>query len=451
MIHTPAAKLCSSFGVAAFCFAAALSLAAPRAAAADIAKHVVRARIAGIDVIAYRTEIKDVVTVVGSLPAGDCFAADNIALASLAGAMLDRGTLKLDKFAIAKQLDQVGAHLGFSVGNETLTVQARSLKADLPVVLKLMADELRNPAFTTEEFAKAKVEMEGSFRQKSESTEYRAAEAFSRAAFPAGHPSRAPSLDEWRGALDQATLPQVKEFHRQFYGPEHMVLVLVGDLDIPKIQAQIRKEFGGWRGGVAYRTAAAPVDQLVAVPGKTSVTVVAGEVTGLRYRDPDSLPLRMGVAIFGSGFTSRLLGTLRDKEGLTYHISAGVADDTFNDGVWRIDASFAPALLDKGLVSMQRELRKWWQDGVSADEVKARKTDMIGGFQVSLSTTGGMAGTLLHTVERGFPLTWIDEYPKSVDALTVDAVNGAIKRYVDPDKLLVVEAGSVTADAAKTR
>jgi zinc protease len=179
--------------------------------------------------------------------------------------------------------------------------------------------------------------------------------------------------------------------------------------------------------------------------------VVAGEVTGLRYRDPDSLPLRMGVAIFGSGFTSRLLGTLRDKEGLTYHISAGVADDTFNDGVWRIDASFAPALLDKGLVSMQRELRKWWQDGVSADEVKARKTDMIGGFQVSLSTTGGMAGTLLHTVERGFPLTWIDEYPKSVDALTVDAVNGAIKRYVDPDKLLVVEAGSVTADAAKTR
>jgi zinc protease len=453
MMHAAHRKFCKSLGGAALLLAA--SLAHSYAHAAEIAKRVVRARIAGIDVIAYPTAIKDVVTVMGSLPAGDVFATDNIALATLAGTMLDRGTLKLDKFAIAKQLDGVGARLAFSVGEQTVTVQARSLKADLPMLLKVMADELRHPAFSADEFAKAKIEIEGSLRQRAESTEYRAAEAFSRAAFPAGHPNRPSSLDEWRSAVGKAALPDVVEFHRRHYGPSHMVLVLVGDLDIPKIQAEIRKDFGGWAGGVPYRLAAepavsgAPLDQLVSIAGKTSVTVLAGQTTGLRYRDPDSLPLRMGVAILGSGFTSRLLGTVRDKEGLTYHIGATVADDTFNDGVWRIDASFAPALLDKGLASLQRELRAWWQDGVSADEVKARKTDMIGGFQVSLSTTGGMAGMLLRTVERGYPLTWIDEYPKTVDALSAEQVNGAIRRYVDPGKLLIVKAGSVNADAAK--
>jgi zinc protease len=420
----------------------------------DIAKHVVRTKIAGIDVIAYPTDIKDVVTIVGSLPAGDALATANIALATLTGIMLDKGTSTMDKFAIAKELDRVGAQLGFSVGKQTLTVQARSLKADLPLVLRLMADELRHPAFSAEEFAKAKIAVGGDLQQQAESTEFRADEAFSRTVFPAGHPNRQSSLDEWQAAIDRATLGEAKEFHQKLYGPTHMVLVLVGDLDIPKVQAEIKKDFDGWSGGVSYRSApkatiTAPVDQLVSLAGKTSVTMIAGQTTGLRYRDGDSLALRVGVAIFGSGFTSRLMSTVRDKEGLTYHIDASVADDTFADGDWSINASFAPTLLDKGIAATQRELRNWWQDGVSADELEARKTDLIGSFQMSLATTGGMAGTLLRTVQRGLPLAWIDAYPKSVDALTLDQVNGAIKRYVDPQKLAIIKAGSVPSDEAR--
>ena len=420
--------------------------------AADIAKHVVHTTIDGIDVIAYPTGIKDVVTIVGSLPAGDAMATGNIALATLTGLMLDKGTVTMDKFAIAKQLDQVGALLRFDVEEQTVTVQARSLKADLPAVLKLTADQLRYPAFSPEEFAKAKTELQGALQQQAENTEYRAGEAFSRAVYAEGHPNRQASLDEWRGAVDKATLDQVKEFHQRLYGPAHMVLVLVGDLDIPKIQAEIKKDFAGWSGGVPYRSAPkaatiAPVDQIISLAGKTSVTLIAGQATGLRYRDAASLPLRVGVAILGSGFTSRLMSTVRDKEGLTYHIDASVADDTFDDGDWRINASFAPTLLDKGLVATQRELLKWWQRGVSADELMARKTDLIGSFQVSLATTGGMGGILLRTVQRGLPLTWIDTYPKSVDALTLDEVNSAIKRYVDPQKLVIVKAGSVNGGA----
>jgi zinc protease len=451
MIITPTRGL-----IAAGVLALAI-LAGPYAqAAADIEKHLTRTSIAGIDVIAYRTGIKDVVTVLGSLPAGDAMATDNIALASLTGIMLDKGTVSLDKFAIAKQLDQVGAQLAFHVGEQALTIQARSLKADLPLVLKIMADELRHPAFSAEEFAKAKLEFTGHIQQQAENTEFRADEAFSRAIFPAGHPNRQSSLEEWRSAIDTAAVAQVKEFHTHFYGPAHMVLVLVGDLDIPKIQAELKKDFGGWGGGSSYRVAppvasGSSVDQTVSLAGKSSVTVLAGQATGLRYRDADSLPLRIGVAILGSGFTSRLVSTVRDKEGLTYHISAGVADDTFDDGDWRINASFAPTLLDKGIAETQREVLKWWQEGVTAAELQAHKTDLIGSFQVSLATTGGVAGTLLRTVQRALPLTWIDDYPKWVDQVTLEQVNGAIKRYVDPKKLVIVKAGTIGGEAATAK
>jgi len=129
---------------------ATLFVSASFAHATDIAKHVVRSNIAGIAVILYPTSLKDVVTVVGSLPAGDALAvngsgaggpaADNIALATLTAVMLDKGTTTKDKFAIARALDHVGAQLGLGADSQTLNIQARSLKADLPLVLKNLAD-----------------------------------------------------------------------------------------------------------------------------------------------------------------------------------------------------------------------------------------------------------------------------------------------------------------------
>jgi zinc protease len=430
----------------------ALFLAASFSHAAGIAPHVVRTSIAGIDVIAYPTAIKDVVTIVGSLPAGDVFATDNIAVATLTGALLDKGTTSKDKFAIAKQLDRVGAELNFAVDAQTLNIQARSLKADMPTVLKIMADELRHPKLSSEECAKTQIELMGALEQQSQSTEARAAEGFARAIFPVGHPNRPASLGEWQTAIGNATLSQVKAFHQKYYGPAHLTLVFVGDLDLPAIKAELKKDFGGWGGGVAYAQApkaiaAVASDQMVPMAGKTSVTVIEGQATGLRYRDADSLPLRIGVAIFGSGFTSRLMSSVRDHEGLTYHITASMADDTIDDGDWRINASFAPSLLDKGLASTQRELHKWWQDGVTADELAARKSDLIGAFQVSLASTEGMADTLLRTVQRGLPFSWIDDYPRHVNAISIEQVNSAIKRQVDPQRLTIVKAGSMGSAA----
>jgi zinc protease len=103
--------------------------------------------------------------------------------------------------------------------------------------------------------------------------------------------------------------------------------------------------------------------------------VLIGQATGLRFGDADSLPLRAALSVLGNGFTSRLMGRVRDKEGLTYHIGGGVGGDTFADGYWGVDASFAPALLDKGLISTQRELRLWRQDGITVEELAAPRDD----------------------------------------------------------------------------
>lgn len=420
-----------------------------------IAPHAKRSKIAGIDVIAYPMGVKDVVTLRASLPAGRALGAKgNPAVPTLTGMLLDQGTKTQDKFAIAEKLESVGAAISFRVGPDVLDISARSLKKDAPMVLDLIAEQLRTPAFSAEEFAKAKKQMAGGIQRSLENTDFRAADAFSRAVYPQGHPNRNIAPDDMLAAIESATLDEVLAFHQANYGPAGMKLVLVGDLDQGALQAEIERAFGGWTGGKDVVRADQPAGATVAgkqdivVPGKTSVSVVLGQASGLRYQDPDYQALRLATAILGSGFTGRLMANVRDKEGLTYGVGANLGNDSFNDGDWRISATFAPGLLDKGIASTQRQLKLWYDAGATPAEISARKSNLIGEFKVNLATTGGMAGALLGAVNRGYDVGWLDEFPVRVNALRVDQVNAAIKKYLKPEAMVLIKAGTLDAAAA---
>ncbi len=206
-------------------------LLASGAAAAAVADQGHRAAVAGIDLITYHTDVKNVVVILGSLPAGDAMAEPgNIAIPTLTGMMLDRGTTSLDKFAIAEQLDNVGAEIAFSVGPQSVEVRAKCLKKDLPLIIGLIAAELRTPALQPQEFSKAQQQLFGALQASAQNTEARAQEVFGRALFPQGHPNRPHTVTDYEAAAKSATLDELKAFHAKYYGPAHMTLLVVGDV-----------------------------------------------------------------------------------------------------------------------------------------------------------------------------------------------------------------------------
>jgi zinc protease len=325
------------------------------------------------------------------------------------------------------------------------------------MVLGLIAEQLRTPAFAPEEFAKVKKQLAGGIKRSLESTDFRAADAFNRLTYPMGHPSRSVAPDDMLAAIETATLDEVVAFHQANYGPAAMSLVLVGDLDLPALQTEISKSFAGWSGGKTVVRAAKPAGpaaaatQDVAMDGKTSVSIIRGQPSGLRYNDPDYQALRLATAILGSGFTGRLMANVRDKEGLTYDVGANLQGDMVNDGDWRIAGSFAPGLLDKGIASTQRQLKLWYDAGATPTEISARKSNLIGSFKTGLATTGGMAGALLSAVNRGYDVTWLDDFPTRVSALSDQQVNGAIKKYLKPENMVLVRAGTFSGAPAPAK
>jgi zinc protease len=428
-------------------------LAIATRAAAGMADLAHRSKVDGIDLITYHSNVKDVVIILGALPAGDAMTeSGNIAIPTLSGMMLDRGTKSLDKFSIAEKLDNVGAEISFTVGVQSLEIHAKCLRKDLPLIIDTLAAELRTPALQVGEFNKAKEQMIGELEASTQDSGALASEAFGRAVFPEGHPNRPHTLKEYIAAAKAANLEELKAFQAKYYGPAHMTLVVVGDVNDADTQADIGKAFSGWSGGQDYlrsakQPAAAAAANVITVPlaDKPSVSVLFGQSSGLRYSDPDGLALRLGTAILGRGFTGRLMSTVRDKEGLTYNIGASIGEDSIVDGAWEISASFAPALLSKGVESTRREVNSWWKDGVTDQELASRKQGVIGSYFVSLSTTQGLAETILTNAQRGLEPSWLDAYPKAIKALTRDQVNAAIRAHLNPNAMVLVEAGSISA------
>jgi zinc protease len=411
-----------------------------------IAPRITRSRTAGLDLLVCPTGVQDVVTITGGFPAFD---PKQRVLAGFLAGMLERGTAKHDASQLAAILDEVGATIEFTAAEGTLDFSARCLKKDLPLVLGLLAEELRQPAFPPDEIEKLRVQLLAEAEQSRADTDTQARVAFSQAAFPADHPNRRLLPDEVIAGLKEVSQKDLIIFHKEWIGPAAGVMVIVGDADPAACQTEVEKVFHGWTGGrqpapvTAATALTAAVLKPVVIPGKESVSVIIGQPSGLKFADPDTLPLSLATAALGSGFTSRLISTVRDTEGLTYGIGAAAMQDTWTDGSWIIRSTFAPQLLAQGLASTDREVKLWHDEGLTQREFSYRQSAMTGAYRVSLATTEGLAETIVKTVRRGLPLTWLDEYPDAIAALKLEDVNAALKRHIQPDRLISVRSGTL--------
>jgi zinc protease len=418
----------------------------------SIAQNIDDIKISGIHVLTSKTSVKDVVTFRGSFAAGDNFSpAENAMVADLTGSMLDKGTTKNDKFTLAGKLENMGASINFSVSTHQLNFSGKCLKKDVSNVIELLAEQLRYPAFSEEEFEKLKTQRAGSMKQLLDNTGTRAEEKMNAMIFPETHPNHQTPVSKMIDDIGKVTLKDVQDFHKEYYGPKSMIFVLVGDIDNNEIEDSIEKYFDGWQGGIEYpnfdmaELKVKGVTEIVKMEDKTSATLRIGQITKMKKSDKDYIAFDCANQAFGGGsFIARLMSIIRDEEGLTYGIYAGHTKDIFSDGTWYIAGTFSPDLLHKGYSSTMRELKRWVNEGITEEELKNTKSRMIGSYKIGLSTTGGLAGQILSFAERGYSPSYLDEYPKLVDALTLKEVNSVIKKYIDPEAVVTVAAGTIT-------
>jgi zinc protease len=413
-------------------------------------KNITRETIAGIDVVSIKTSAKDFVTVAASFPIGNYFNKNvNQMIPSITAKMLSKGTAKNDKQEFSKKLEKLGVSIRINADAHHIKISFKCLTKDADVVIGLLAEELREPLFDDKEFRNLKKQLIGNYQQSASNPKTKGTIALSQVMYPKGHPNYSTSIEEAIEYIENATIKDLKTFHKSYFGTKGMHCVVVGDVNAQELNKSLKTYFGGWSKGIVSGVEEVKVEKVssksmvISILKKPSAELFIGQYTGLKKSDDDYLAFYVANNILGGGFSGRLMQTVRDNDGLTYNISSRHSSDIFTGGYWYINASFNPSLFQKGLDATMIQVHKWAKDGVSQDEMNAVKSKLIGSFKVGMATTTGVALTILSFLERGLEPSYIDQYSKDIELVNLKQVNKSIKKYIDLDKLIIIKSGSL--------
>lgn len=410
----------------------------------------IRKSVSGIDVVSVKTGAKDLVTVSASFPIADYFnKGGNSLVPGFVTQLLEAGTTKNSKFQFADKLEKIGLSINVGADKYNVNISFKCLKKDLDQSIALLSEELRYPLFDEKEFQLVKQQFASSLKQRLDNPGTQGGQTLMQTLYTKDNPNYSLDTQASLKELEAITLNDLKAFHKTYFGTKGMHLVAAGDVDTKTLYNSLNNNFKGFTAGdVAAIKAVEPTKvkgqtKVIFIPQKPSAEMFIGQYTGIKRKDKDFLPFYIATGILGGDFSGRLMMTVRDNDGLTYNISSAHKGHDYAGGYWYVNASFNPKLFQKGLDATMVQINKWAKEGITAEELAAKKANLIGSFKVGLATTSGLSGTILKNLERGNDPEYLEQYVKDIEAVTLDQVNQSIKKYVDLDKLVIIKAGTL--------
>ena len=384
---------------------------------------------------------------------------NRVTAAQLAGEMLMRGTTKHTRQQIQDEFDRLKARVFVFGGAVVASVSIETTRENLPAVLRLVAEVLREPAFPEKEFDLLKQEnLAGIEQQKSEPTQI-AFTAFNRQInpFPKGDPRYVTTPDEDIADLNAATLDSAKQFYHDFYGASNAQLTVVGDFDEQEITKLATQLFSDWKSPRPFKRIPsifkeiAPANQNFQAPDKANAFFVAGFLFDMRDDNPDYAAITLGHYMLGGGvLNSRLAVRIRQKDGLSYGVGSGIFVSAIDHyGRFTATAIYAPQNVDKLEAAFKEEIARMLKDGFTAEEVEAAKSGYLQSRQVSRAQDNELLNRSNTYLFVGRTWQWDADFEAKIKALTPEQINAAMRKFVDPSKLVIYKAGDFAKNPPK--
>ncbi len=274
-------------------------------------------------------------------------------------------------------------------------------------------------------------------------------EVMSQKLYPASHPYHRGVIGSMND-LNSATLDDVKNWFRAWYGPNNAVLVLAGDIDVATAKEKVAKYFGHIPAGPTLAQPKVDVARLTQ-SGRTELQDKVPQVMVRRAwnvaqtGNRDEQLLDLFSQVLGGSATSRLDRRLVYQDKLVDSIGTGNHASQLS-GLFFVNAMVKQGVDPKRVEAViDEELQKLLREGPTAEELVQAKTvlnaqmvrgvERIGGF-------GGKADVLAScSIYEQNPGCFRDAMA-AVDAATTDSVRQAGQRWLDaPSHTFVVVPG----------
>ena len=383
----------------------------------------------------------------GYLNAGSLFDPDDrLGLALFTAQALMRGTAHHTQQQIYEKLESMGASVGFGAGTHTITFGGRALAEDFPAILDTLAEVMQSPLFPVQEVERLRAQMLTSLALREQDTEQRAGMAFEEILY-AGHPYARPE-DGRTETVQAIQTADLAEFHRRYYGPQGMVIAVVGALDRRSVADMVEERFGSWRNAPEAKQPVLPdptplnaeVRKHIPLKEKFQTDVLMGTL-GPTRTSPDYLPAHLGNHILGQfGMMGRIGESVREKAGLAYNASSSLNSGLFS-GTWEISAGVAPGNVEQAVELIKQEIARFTAEPVTPDEMDDSKSNLIGQVPLWLESNNGVASALVRLERFKLGFDYYHRFPDRLRAVTIEEVLDTAQRYLHAERLAVVSSG----------
>ena len=369
---------------------------------------------------------------------------------SLAGAMLSRGAGGMTRQQIQDAFDKLKAQVNIGGGPTGARATIETTRENLPDVLKLVATVLRKPDFPAAELEQLKNERVTGIEAQRKEPRNVAVLAIERQGnpYPKGDVRYVSDFDESIAETRAVTLDAVRAFHAEFYGADHGEMAVVGDFDAAAVKALAGQLFGDWKGKRGYTHVPTPVVNVAPTelkfetPDKANAFFVARLRFPLQDTDADYPAALIGNFATGGGPGAILWKRIREKDGVSYGVGSGLNVSPYERSAsWTASAIYAPENRKRLQQGFDEEIAGASKGGFTAEQLADAKKGLLNARRLQRAQDGALAGTLASELELGRTMEFDAKIDAAIESLTLEQVNAAFKKYVDPSRLVTVYAG----------
>jgi zinc protease len=250
--------------------------------------------------------------------------------------------------------------------------------------------------------------------------------------------------------IAKVTEATLRDFHKKFWVPSNMEVILTGDVTLAQAQSATQKAFGSFKGGappkVEFPEAIAPAKRRVIIASRAqseqSDIFVASLAPARNTSDwPD---LRVANQILGGGVASRLFADVREQRSLAYSTRSQILE--LGHGREPLYAYAGTATKKTGLAvqGLLENLEKISTGSIDQAEVSSAGRYLSDIFAIRLESIGSIADLVAVQDTLSLPDGYWDTYRAAVREVTPARAEAAAKKLYAGSTQLIVVAGDAS-------
>lgn len=383
--------------------------------------------------------------------------------AQLVASLLNQGTNRRAAQDIARTIDQVGGTIDTGADWDNSYIALGVLTDQTDLAFDLLADISLHPAFAAAEIERQRQQALSALSVAKDDPAYVADAVFDRLAFtgtPYGHPP-----DGVAQAVGKITAADIRSFYSRNYRPDNSLLIVIGDISAKEGFRLASKYFSDWKTSETPSSAPAGTDgitnhsspppttkrQIVVIdkPDAVQTEIRIGN-RGVPRSSPDYLALTVANQILGGPATNRLYKALRTEHGLTYSASSEL--DCYQTlGSWESKTFTRTSETIQSVRLALDQMKRLRDHPISNGELESAQSYLAGHLALEVESPDGIAAQTLNLMVYNLPLDYWNHFSEELHSLLSQEVLNATRRYLDPDRNIIVLVGNASAFTSDLR